>query len=311
MKKTNILNLLLITTSEQNRQSENIADLLIFLLRYSFLLNDTSEPQNSCDPKASQFPLPQGNIYMGARYLDPKYSRWISTDPALGEYVPHAPVNDEAKKHNQNLPGMGGLFNSVNGNLYHYAGNNPVRYTDPDGRKAGESFKSIRAAAEDWAETYGDDSIYYMREYGSTIYSFKIGTDKNGRGGVTRYSYNIPKSKTVDGVDTVDINEKLQPGQTAIVAIHSHSDFDQNMEEDMPSTADIKNAKACGHKFEFLVTSLGNLKVFYASGLTVTIRSDLPRDPVADYGPSADMTEFKRNLHKDPFIDEYGRINNQ
>ena len=71
---------------------------------------------------------------MGARYLDPKYSRWISTDPAFGDYMPAAPVNDEAKKHNQNLPGMGGVFNGVNLNLFHYAGNNPVKYSDPDGR---------------------------------------------------------------------------------------------------------------------------------------------------------------------------------
>ena len=75
-----------------------------------------------------------GLYYYGARYLDPRYSRWISSDPALGEYIPQAPVNDEAKKSNQNLPGIGGVFNTVNLQLYHYAGNNPVKYTDPDGR---------------------------------------------------------------------------------------------------------------------------------------------------------------------------------
>ena len=28
-----------------------------------------------------------GLYYYGARYLDPKYSRWLSGDPALGEYM--------------------------------------------------------------------------------------------------------------------------------------------------------------------------------------------------------------------------------
>ena len=44
------------------------------------------------------------------------------------------PTDNEARKHNENLPGMGGVFNVVNLHLYHYAGNNPVKYTDPDGR---------------------------------------------------------------------------------------------------------------------------------------------------------------------------------
>ena len=62
-----------------------------------------------------------GLYYYGARYLDPKYSMWISTDPALGEYL------------GQSGKGEGGIYNSANLNLYHYANNNLVKYTDPDG----------------------------------------------------------------------------------------------------------------------------------------------------------------------------------
>ena len=84
-----------------------------------------------------------GLYYYGARYLDPKYSRWLSGDPALNDYIPKAPIDDEAKKHNENLPGMGGVYNTVNLHVYHYAGYsqrsfelyNPVKYTDPDGRE--------------------------------------------------------------------------------------------------------------------------------------------------------------------------------
>jgi hypothetical protein len=54
----------------------------------------------------------------------------------MREYIPGAPITDEVKKQNQNLPGQGGVFNVVNLHTYHYAGNNPVKYVDPDGRQS-------------------------------------------------------------------------------------------------------------------------------------------------------------------------------
>ena len=86
-------------------------------------------------PVVKELDTETGLYYYGARYLDPKTSRWLSGDPAISEYIPSAPVNDEAKKKNQNLPGMGGVFNHVNLHVYHYAGNNPVKYTDLDGNQ--------------------------------------------------------------------------------------------------------------------------------------------------------------------------------
>ena len=70
-----------------------------------------------------------GLHYYGARYLDSRTGRWLSGDPAVGDYVP------QAGKGGNGLPGMGGVYNTVNLHLYHYAGNNPVKYTDPDGRE--------------------------------------------------------------------------------------------------------------------------------------------------------------------------------
>ncbi len=101
-------------------------DLVLFLAKYSFLLQDSETTQNSRVQKTPQLNASQGNIYMGARYLDPKYSRWISVDPALGDFV------------SSDYKGTsGGIYNSVNLNLYHYGNNNPIRYVDPDGQDAG------------------------------------------------------------------------------------------------------------------------------------------------------------------------------
>jgi RHS repeat-associated protein len=86
-----------------------------------------------------EFDEETGLYYYGARYLDPKTSRWLSTDPAMGEYVP------ATGKGAGNLPGLGGIFNYVNLHTYHYAGNNPVKLVDPTGM----SFERLTMGIDD------------------------------------------------------------------------------------------------------------------------------------------------------------------
>ncbi|QQO10708.1 RHS repeat-associated core domain-containing protein [Breznakiella homolactica] len=125
-----------------------------------------------------------GLYYYGARYLDPKMSRWLSTDPAMGEYVPGAPVNEEVRKRNGNLPGMGGVYNYVNLHTYHYAANNPVKYTDPTGM---------------------------MSEFDST---YRYSNDKNVKDAAS-VGYDTPREAAVamiDAINPISIKENVEYG---------------------------------------------------------------------------------------------------
>jgi hypothetical protein len=95
----------------------------------------------------------------------------MSGDPALVAYIPLAPVNDRAKRYNQNLPGLGGIFNVVNMHVYHYAGNNPVKYTDPDGKFFGID-DAIGAACQCWND--GDWNKFGERFKSNFTNSWKL-----------------------------------------------------------------------------------------------------------------------------------------
>ncbi len=155
-------------------------------------------------------------VYYGVQYLDGKTSRWISADPAVSEYIPQAPINDDAKKRNKNLPGMGGVFNYVNMHVYHYAGNNPVKLVDPNGRAAGELFESVDAAAKDWAKVYYGITDYTLLEQSSVIY--EVFDKKNKSVG---YSY-TPAIIGEPHRNSVSKND-IPNGTVYIGYIHSHA----------------------------------------------------------------------------------------
>jgi hypothetical protein len=103
---------------------------------------------------------------------------------------------------------MGGVYNTINAHLYHYAGNNPVKYTDPDGRAAGDEFDTMENAAIDFAQTYNDDSIRENKEYGSSIYQTENG----------KYSYTLPKKSMFSWT----VEPSVSPTDRTLATVHSH-----------------------------------------------------------------------------------------
>ena len=199
--KKKILTLLLITESAEYTTSLNtFQEFFLFLAKYSFILNDNTSKNIFLKREFSN----HGELFFKnsnvARYLDPKYSRWISTDPALGEYMSGSDA------------GCGGAYNPVNMNLYHYAGNNPIKYTDPDGRE-------LCIDGEDW---YQNGVMYWLKE----LTNDEVYIDENGkvtvsaRTGISGFFYNLFHKSKPTGTELLrelckDDNKKCTISQYA------------------------------------------------------------------------------------------------
>jgi len=114
--------------------------------------------------------------YYGARYLDPRTSRWLTGDPAIyqGDYIP-APGQSPDK-----LGGMGGLYNTLNFHAYGYAFNNPIRYVDPNGRQSEENTRpridTLNQREWEFVRTALDQTVGYLDTMINDLNSYANGS---------------------------------------------------------------------------------------------------------------------------------------
>ena len=109
----------------------------------------------------------------------------------------------------------------ANCDLYHYAGNNPVKYTDPDGREAGDEFDTLDRAAIDFANTYNDDSIRNNMEIATFI-------RKKANG---KFYYDIPHSSG----NPHKVYSSYYASEKDIVAhAHTHGAYYQEESKEFP-----------------------------------------------------------------------------
>jgi RHS repeat-associated protein len=197
-----------------------------------FNLSTSPPTQAERKPPGKELDTETGLYYFGARYLDPKTGRWISGDPAISEYIPSEPVSDEARERNGSLPGMGGVFNVVNLHVYHYAGNNSVKYIDPDGDNFyNYTDKDITVITEDGkAVTVHSNEMYEGGIDGAVLYDDTIlkvntfsmmavfGTDDNYRAvalGILNALIDLGKKlfkKMINFLEYMNLNQKVMRG---------------------------------------------------------------------------------------------------
>jgi hypothetical protein len=101
----------------------------------------------------------------------------------------------------------------------------PLKYTDPDGKAAGDEFDSIEDAATDFAYTYNDDSIRSNREYGSSIYQTENG----------KYTYSLPKKSFFSW----NVEPSVSPNGKTLETIHTHAQDSKWENNDQFSRQDI------------------------------------------------------------------------
>jgi RHS repeat-associated protein len=104
-----------------------------------------------------------GLYYFGARYMDPKTSRWMSADPKGSELM------DPKSKEYSPIDGI---------NWYAYCSNNPLNYIDPNGENPWKTggptpWGAINGILNAWAD-HEDNNIYMLQHLFDFQYWYDI-----------------------------------------------------------------------------------------------------------------------------------------
>ena len=93
--------------------------------------------------------------------------------------------------------------NLINGNLYHYAGNNPVKYTDPDGREDALPIPDIPKMIKGWIESECLDIANGFEDLkgraGNLVYNLFHGKDVavTGKASFSAFNFKFEGSATL------------------------------------------------------------------------------------------------------------------
>jgi RHS repeat-associated protein len=178
----------------------------------------------------------------GAQLYSSEYGRFVAVDKMWEEYVGYT--------------------------AYHYAFSNPVATLDWNGLGPGDAFKSIRAAALDFAKNFNGPSIVNNRELISRIYSFNDGTN-------VVYSYTTPEIGKTKSCIVGPEPEKV--GTTTVSIIHTHGAASDAYATERPSNADV-SLVGKGQK-DYVVTPGGLLLEYDQKGKTTLVSNNVPSDP--------------------------------
>ena len=129
----------------------------------------------------------------------------MSTDPAVGEYMSGTSA------------GEGGIYNTVNFSLYHYAGNNPVKYTDPTGM-----------SLDDWQDN--GDGTWTIKSEGAKLWDV-WGANWQEESGFDRDPRTLQVGETVGKKNEEQQSSQQQSDAQNNTAKKTINSFAQNLRE--------------------------------------------------------------------------------